>query len=448
MEADIVVIGAGIAGVAAAGELARRGWSVRVLEARDRTGGRILSSERRGWPEPVELGAEFIHGGNRALAKVLRRASLRTRPVETNMWWQQDGRLVLVPDFWERIQRVTGRIPWRNRGQSFQQFLREKGSKLDPRDRQIAETYVASFNAAPIGRLSAHAQRTDHAGADTKDSKVIGRYDAVVHAVQQKWPRGRVALSLRSIVTDVSWRVNAVAIRTRLPGGKTLTHRAKAVVVTLPLGVLQAGAVRFAPALRDKQRIAAKMGWGQVVRVILRFRAGFWSAPFVPDTLKAGSGRAFGFVNAPDESIPVWWSLSAPAPVLTGWAAGIPAEALSRASPAEIRDEAVKSLAAILQTSQVKLRRWLLDWQTHDWAADPFTRGAYSHITAGNEEGPAQLAKPVAGTLFFAGEATARDIGTVHGALESGLNAARAVNTALLARQQLLTQGALPWPEF
>jgi monoamine oxidase len=444
MDTDILVIGAGVAGIAAAGELARRGWNVRVLEARDRTGGRILST---GGSRPVELGAEFIHGGNRALAKVLKRAGIRTRTVETNMWWREDGRLELVPDFWERIKRVMDRLPRRNRSQSFQQFLRAKGRKLDPKDRRLAEVYVASFNAAPIGRLSAHAQRTDHAGADTEDAKVDGRYDAVVHAMQKAWPRDRVDLRLRSIVTDVRWQLGKVTVTTRNSDGKTEAHRASAAVITLPLGVLQARSVTFAPRLREKDRVIERLGWGQVVRIALHFRAGFWRAPFLPDTLAAGSGRAFGFVNAPEEAIPVWWALSPPAPVLTGWAGGAPAIALGGRRPAGIRDAAVRSLATLFQTTQAELRRWLVDWQTHDWTADPFARGAYSYVVAGVEDGPELLAKPVATTLFFAGEATAPDIGTVHGALESGLRAASAVDAAFIARAAAM-QGPLAWPEF
>ena len=74
-----------------------------------------------------------------------------------------------------------------------------------------------------------------------------------------------------------------------------------------------------------------------------------------------------------------------------------------------------------------------MDWRTHDWAADPLTRGAYSFSIAGLEDAPQRLAKPIAGTLFFAGEATADalDLGTVHGALTSGDRAAREISRVL-----------------
>ncbi|HEX2860718.1 MAG TPA: NAD(P)/FAD-dependent oxidoreductase [Lacunisphaera sp.] len=443
---DILVIGAGVAGLAAARELARRGWHVRLLEARDRAGGRVFSAKPAGWPHPVELGAEFIHGGTPTLQKLLRRAGARSHPVETNMWWQEDGRLELVPDFWSRIRRLAGRIPWRNRGLSFQQFLRTKGRKLDPRDRHLAEVYVASFNAAPIGNLSAHALRADHAGADTEDARIDGRYDAVVDALQKNWPGRRVDLQLQSPVREIRWKPNAVTVLAQTASGKIATHRAQAAVITLPLGVLQARTVRFLPALGEKQRVISRLGWGQVVRVVFRFRPGFWSAPFLPPALAQKSGRGFGFVNAPAEAVPVWWALTPPAPVLTGWAGGPAAAALDGSTPAAIRDAGLKSLASLFHTTRAELKRWLADWCTHDWTGDPFSRGAYSYVVAGQEDAPAQLAKPVAGTLFFAGEAAARDVGTVHGAIESGLQAARSVDTALLGRQ-LVTQEIFPWPD-
>lgn len=443
MNPDVIVIGAGIAGLAAAGELARHGWSVRLLEARDRTGGRLLSATGRGWPHPVELGAEFIHGGNRPLRALLRQAGLGARPVNSNMWWHHEGGLSLIPDFWSRIRRVTARIPARNRGRSFRQFLREDGRSLSAEDRHLAETYVASFNAAPPGRLSAHAMRVAHAGADTPDLKMEGPYDALAVMLQRSWPRGRVDLRLRSEVTAIRWHAGAVTVVTRTPGRHGEKHHATAVVITLPLGVLQAHTVDFDPPLREKQRIIARMGWGQVTRVVLRFRPGFWSAPFLPPALAAGSGRGFGFVNAPEEQIPVWWALAPPAPVLTGWAGGPAAAPLGQLRPAAIRDAALRSLAAIFKTPATTLRRALADWRMHDWTRDPFARGAYSFVAAGAEDAAPQLAEPVEDTLFFAGEATSVDTGTVHGALASGLRAAHEVTARLNRRRRTAVANTL-----
>jgi monoamine oxidase len=93
---------------------------------------------------------------------------------------------------------------------------------------------------------------------------------------------------------------------------------------------------------------------------------------------------------------------------------------------------AVASLAEWLGVTPTAVRRAILGWEMHDWTSDPFSRGAYSFSAAGADDAPARLRAPLQETLFFAGEATAdgEDIGTVHGALASGLRAAREICAA------------------
>ncbi|HET7537126.1 MAG TPA: FAD-dependent oxidoreductase, partial [Candidatus Didemnitutus sp.] len=199
----------------------------------------------------------------------------------------------------------------------------------------------------------------------------------------------------------------------------------------LPLGVLRAGDVRFEPALQSKATLISKMGWGEVVRVNLLFSPDFWRSGLIPAPLAAGEGAGFGFVNAPGLPVPVWWATAAPNPVLTGWAGGTAARHLAGQSESEIRTAALRSLAFFLGTTEKAIAARLLDFRFHDWSKDPWTRGAYSYAAAGAEEGFRKLAAPVARTLFFAGEATAAEVGTIHGALASGLRAAREVDRAL-----------------
>jgi monoamine oxidase len=428
MDSDVIVIGAGAAGLAAAGELARRGLTATVLEARDRIGGRVLSLQSRAWSAPIELGAEFIHGGNRPLRRLLKRTGLKADPVNVPMWWHENGRLEAMPDFWPRIARVARRIPWRNRGWSFARFLREYRREIDPVDRRMMEQYIGGFNAAPLGEISAAALRPDRAGAAQDDFKVRGAYANVLDALRADWPRTGVALHLRTVVRRIEWDQGAVTVRVR---GSYQIFRGRAAVVTLPLGVLQAGAVSFSPPLAAKQKLAARMGWGHAVRVVLRLRAGFWSAPFLPAVFRGTRGRNFGFINAAAQSMPTWWALSPPAPVLTGWAGGDIARRLERGGGRAVRERALRSLAAILGTPVARLRPWVVSFHWHDWRRDPFARGAYSFPKVGLEEGADRLAEPVANTLFFAGEATSGEPGTVHGAMASGLRAAKEVRKAI-----------------
>lgn len=440
---DVIVIGAGMAGLAAARELARRGWGLRVLEARDRIGGRVFTADRGSWPHPVELGAEFIHGGNRALRALLRESGLPSQPVNGTIWWHDNDRLEAIPDFWTRIRRVTASIPRGSRGQSLTHFLQDKGARLPEADRRLLEVYAVNFNGASPAHLSAHALRIKHAGADTPDFRPNARYDLIAREMRKTWPRDRVDLRLRTEVTDIRWHAGAVSVKTRTAGQRRAEHRARAAIITLPLGVLQARTVRFDPPLGAKDHVIAGMGWGQVVRLLLRFRPGFWSLPGLPPALAAGSGRAFGFVHAPAEAVPLWWVSRPPAAVFTGWAGGPAAEKLAIRKGTALRDDALRSLAAILRVPPAGLRPWLTGWRRHDWSRDRFARGAYSFIAAGAEDAPQRLAEPLEETLFFAGEATAADTGTVHGALASGLRAAREVGAVLNRRRRAAIKNIL-----
>ena len=116
--------------------------------------------------------------------------------------------------------------------------------------------------------------------------------------------------------------------------------------------------------------------------------------------------------------------------MLTGWAGGEAAEALAGLSPEALLEAALASLARLGGAPAEAWRGQLREIHTHDWRADPYSLGAYSYAVAGLEDGPERLARPVADTLFFAGEATSDTLGTVHGALASGLRAANAVLAA------------------
>jgi monoamine oxidase len=116
-----------------------------------------------------------------------------------------------------------------------------------------------------------------------------------------------------------------------------------------------------------------------------------------------------------------------------GWAGGPAAKRLLKLSPAARRACAVRSLAEILQVKPAALKKAVAGWLSHDWTHDPFSRGAYSFTAAGADDGAEQLSEPVQDTIFFAGEATAdgAEVGTVHGALRSGIRAAREVKRVL-----------------
>lgn len=100
---DVIVIGAGAAGLVLANELAGRGLSVRILEARSRTGGRALTHRVESWPLPLELGAEFVHGRPDGLIRLAESAGAALEPAEWNHYLKTQAGLEPLDDFWSEM---------------------------------------------------------------------------------------------------------------------------------------------------------------------------------------------------------------------------------------------------------------------------------------------------------------------------------------------------------
>lgn len=431
---DVIVIGGGVAGLAAAGELRRNGLSVTLLEARDRLGGRVFTIHPRNWGVPVELGAEFIHAGNDALWRRIRGHRLRKRRVPPRHWLWQDGRLELIDDLATRIENVTGEIkPRRMLGWSFADFMRGCGKEFDPSDRALAVGFVEGFQAASQQQMSVSAL-ADETLDDEEQFQLPGGYDELLRVLVANARGPHVKTRCRSPVRRIKWEKQRVLV---LVGRKTF--RAAVAVITLPLGVWRApakarGRVEFSPVLKSKKATVARMGVGQVTRVTLRLDSRRWQA-LLPASLRRHARGGFGFIHSGVKGVPVWWSLSG-APVLTGWAGGPAAVRLAGRSEREIFETALRSLSEIFGVSMKNLRAAVRAWETHNWSRDPFSRGAYSFTVAGQDAAAERLRAPVKDTLFFAGEATAdgEEVGTVHGALASGLRAAQEVVDVLRTR--------------
>jgi monoamine oxidase len=142
------------------------------------------------------------------------------------------------------------------------------------------------------------------------------------------------------------------------------------------------------------------------------------------------------FVQARGVDVPVWWtSYPMRSGLVIGWAGG-PAAHVLEAEPGRLPERATSSLADTFGITRRRLERHLVSLFHHDWSRDPFARGAYSYALVGGSDAATTLARPVRGTLFFAGEATDADgrTGTVHGAIATGYRAATQAERALARR--------------
>lgn len=411
---EVVIIGGGIAGLAAALELARNGVSTTVLEAKTRFGGRIQTLRHDG--VPIELGAEFVHGCSKPLLKALHDAILSMQTVPDTYRTFEHGRLYDCRT-WDIISDVLNLIDIRKPDCSIEAFLSQES--LDERSRSIVRNFVAGFDAAHPDRISAHAcRRAEYSGEQMnldQQFRVAEGYGALLEYFVREIQARKGRLITGAKVRHVRWGKGKVEV-TAKHGRRNEVFHGDAAVVTLPVGVLKVRDVTFEPSLPDKIEAANGLEFGNVVKVIFRFKESSWDD--------------FGFIHVPDAPIQTWWSDSR-GPLVTGWAGGPQADALLRLSADKLCVTGLGILSKILFNGMPVsvLRRRLLAVHYYNWANDPEIRGAYSYIPVNGLDLPRLLAAPVAGTLFFAGEATVMDAqtGTVFGALETGQRAAREI---------------------
>jgi len=196
----------------------------------------------------------------------------------------------------------------------------------------------------------------------------------------------------------------------------------------LPLAVLQRAAgdvhaVRFTPALTEKQRALRYLAAGPVLKVVLRFRSAFW------EELDKGRYREAAFFHAPQAQFSTFWtSLPVRTPMLVAWAGGPQTRRIAARDAREVTACAVESAQSVFG-KRIDVESQLEAAYFHDWQDDPYARGAYSYVKVGGTAARKALATPLAETLFFAGEAAdvEGEAGTVAGALQSGMRAARTI---------------------
>jgi len=418
---DVAVIGAGAAGLAAADELNHKGLTVAVFEARDRIGGRILTLRDARVPLPIELGAEFIHGEAPETKRILREAGRLDIAVEGDAWEAEKGRLRQSESQWKDIDRLLQRIDTSGPDLSFADFLaRRPGGKSLAQARKSVRLFVQGFHAADVEQISAHSLAGSDSGEARHSSRVLEGYDQIPAWLARDLGG---AIRLGCPVTAIAWEPGQVELT--LGTGERI--RARAAVVTVPLGILQAppdapGAIRFEPEVPRLAKTLDRLAMGSVLRLIVWFREPPWKV----DRL--------GFLFTGDETFRVWWTAY---PVLTPfavcWSGGPPAAELSGRPAGEVAGRALRALATHLGLPLRRVESRVLDFWMHDWQTDPWTHGAYSYPKVGGIHAARALARPVEKTLFFAGEATAKDEenGTVEGALASGRRVARQVLRAL-----------------
>ncbi|ADI13264.1 flavin monoamine oxidase family protein [Truepera radiovictrix] len=421
----VLVLGAGVAGLAAARALKEAGQQVIVLEAKDRLGGRTYTN-RDFASVPVEFGAEFIHGERAATWELVRALGLETLPwpkQDDSLVRLEDGRLLSMrearsqcPDFdltrsWA-LPEVDA-LP----GEDFHSYLRRIG--FSATQLRYVRRSFANACGESMRFLSARAVleglREGGEESGSEDFRLLSGYDALVRALA-----AGLEVHLHDPVTEVRWSPGT-GVHVRTLGEER--YDAEAAIITVPLGVLQAGAIRFSPELPDaKQSALLGLKMGPVIKLVYRFA----EAPLPPHVM-----ALYSRLNPP-----MWWSPSfghtppAQEHVWTAFVSGDWASELLSLGEAGALEAALASFRSELGRPELTP----LGARLVNWPDDPYTRGGYSFVLPGHDGAREKLAAPTP-PLFWAGEATEPEhrAATVHGALLSGRRAAAEV-CAHLAR--------------
>lgn len=418
---DVLVIGAGMAGLTAARTLVENGLKVLVVEAQDRIGGRIWT--RHIGDEAIELGAEFIHGRPPELWALIEEAGLETYEREGAQACFEDGSLNdcsgemdTVFEQLEDLEDLDGP------DLSFADYLDRKQTPVEARSRLVG--YVEGFNAADHREVSAAAlgmqQKAEDAIGSDHSYRLREGYDQLPRYLSERITQLGGKVLTGTAVEEIRWEPGWAEVVSDL-----WSFAAPQVIVTLPLAVLQNGNVRFAPQPNQILKAATQLRMGQARRFTLLFAERFWEN-LPPRSVLSELSFLFAFAETP----PVWWTgHPEKSHTITGWVGGPRSAALTGIDVTTLGRKACTTLGRIFGIGQQRVHGLMRGCYTHDWQQNRFSMGAYSYVAAGGLDASRQMTEPVEDTLFFAGEHT--DVtghwGTVHAAMRSGLRAAEQV---------------------
>jgi len=406
-DADVVIIGGGAAGIAAANRLRTESVDALLIEARARLGGRAWTvADASGFP--LDLGCGWLHSADQnpwtQIAEAQGREINRLLPP----WERPSTQLALrgddLADFWRASRQLRDRaeaIGEDEPDRAAAEYL-EPGGRWNP----LIDAVSTYYSGAELDRVSARdLARYVDTGVNWR---VVEGYGSVIarHGADL-----RVELGCK--VERVDHRGRDLRIETA-HGAVT----ARAVIVTLPSALIAENEDFFWPALPEKTRAAAGLPLGLADKLFLSL-----SEPeaFEPDS------RALGVVNRTATAAYQFRSLGRP--LIECYFGGALAAELEAGGEAAFVDFAV---AELVELFGAEFARRVAPRGSHAWAADPFARGSYSYALPGRADDRAVLATPVENRIFFAGEACSRtDFSTAHGAFRTGVRAAEEAIEAL-----------------
>lgn len=430
-KADVIIIGAGAAGLTAGRKIAKAGKKVFVLEARNRLGGRINTLTVPGFSVPLEAGVEFIHGEMPVTKSLLKEAVISYYASEGNYYNIRNGKFLesenLGPTFsalFEKAGLLKKDLPF---GKFLDQYLKEDKYKTI---RETARGLAEGYDVADVQRVSTFALMEEWKDFGHSESyRIKGGHIKLAEFLSKEIKEYSGEIFLSTVVKEIRWKPDNVEVIDS--NGKSFS--ANKILIAVPLGVLQSNPneeayINFSPGLPEKLKAAKSIGYGTVIKIFLEFKDAFWES----SENKIRSTPELGMLIS-DTPFTAWWTqLPDKTPLLTGWLAGPNAEKNKNKSEDEIIQMAFDALCYIFNTNKSFLEKNLRAGKIVNWQIDPFSLGAYSYATVESTEAKKVLTKSVEKTIFFAGEALSEGIamGTLEEALANGIRTANEILTA------------------
>lgn len=416
-DSEIVIIGAGMAGLAAAQRLHEAGIKVTILEARDRIGGRINTQIMHG--VPIDLGASWIHGNiDNPLTELAKRAqaAIAFTDVHNILMYDENGNKVSA----EKITKVDN---------EFLQALEQacQFAKKQPEDLsvsaaikevvtpeqintalwQLRSTWYSSYTGAPLNNLSARSLDQEKL-FEGGHHLVVDGYQKILQVLLNGYE-----IVFNSPVNKINYERNKVKLISTQ--GECV---ADAVIVTIPLSVLQQNKIDFYPQLPARKITAFKnLGMGLLNKIIMRFPKMFWPREY----------HLLSYCQKHYDFPPSFFNYNfyTQQPILAALPGGEIAEQLEQLSNKEIIDLVMQRLRKLFGNNIPDPAETVIT----RWRQEKFSGGSYSYIAVnGSGDDYHAMAEPVAERIFFAGEATdASFFATVHGAYISGVREAERI---------------------